>query len=63
MKTKDVQIGKTYRANVSGNPAIVRIDRESPFGGWDATNLGTGKRVRIKSPQRLRCAVTYPAIY
>jgi hypothetical protein len=32
----------------------VRIDAESRHSGWDATNMATGKKVRIKSPQRLR---------
>jgi len=27
---------------------------ENPHGGWDATNEATGKKVRIKSAQRLR---------
>ena len=57
MKTKDVKIGGSYAAKVSGNLVSVIIDRENPHGGWDATNQSTGKRVRIKSPRRLRCAL------
>ncbi|RMF84298.1 MAG: hypothetical protein D6744_03325 [Planctomycetota bacterium] len=57
MKKKDVEIGATYVAKVSGKLARVRIERESPYGGWDAKNVETGRRVRIKSAQRLR----YPA--
>ena len=34
----------------------VRIDGENPHGGWDATNTATGKKIRIKSAQRLRGA-------
>ena len=34
--------------------ALVRIDRESPYGGWDATNLATGRSVRIRTAARLR---------
>jgi len=56
MKKKDVEIGATYVAKVSGKLARVRIDRESPHGGWEATNAETGRRVRIKSAQRLRFA-------
>ena len=32
-------------------------DCERPRGGWDATNLATGKKILIKSAQRLRAAV------
>lgn len=60
MKKNDVETGATYVAKVSGKLARVRIERESPHGGWDATNVDTGRRVRIKSAQRLRRAVTDP---
>ena len=43
-----------YVAKVSGSLVAVRIDRESPYGGWDATNLATGRAVRIRSAARLR---------
>lgn len=59
MKTKDIVIGKTYAAKVSGTVVPVRIIRESPYGGWDGVNTQTGRQVRIKSPQRLRREVTY----
>ncbi len=58
MKKNNVDIGATYAAKVSGKLARVRIERESPYGGWDATNVDTGRRVRIKSAQRLRRAVS-----
>ena len=54
MKKNEVKIGGQYIAKVSGRLAQVRIDRENPHGGWDATNLATRKAVRIKSAQRLR---------
>jgi len=54
MKKDQVQVGRAYVAKVSGQLAHVRIDAESRFGGWDATNVDTGRRVRIKSAQRLR---------
>jgi hypothetical protein len=54
MKKHEVKIGSEYVAKVSGKLAHVRIDRENPHGGWDATNLATKKAVRIKSAQRLR---------
>ncbi len=53
MKKNEIQVGKHYMAKVSGHMATVRIDGESRFGGWDATNLRTSKKVRIKSAQRL----------
>ena len=54
MKKDQVLIGRTYLAKVSGHLARVRIEAESRFGGWDATNTLTRRRVRIKSAQRLR---------
>ncbi len=60
MKKNEVQIGSTYTAKVSGNIAKVRIDAENRNGGWDATNLETKKKVRIKSAQRLRAEVGSP---
>lgn len=57
MKKKDVQIGKRYRANVSGKRVSVRIDRETPLGGWFATNLATGRTIRIKTAARLSPSV------
>ena len=38
MKKADIKIGSVYRAKVSGRLADLRIDAESPYGGWDATN-------------------------
>jgi hypothetical protein len=52
-----VKIGKVYTAKVTNKVVQVRIDAESRYGGWDATNLATGKKVRIQSAQRLRTAV------
>jgi hypothetical protein len=54
MKKADIKIGSVYRAKVSDKLTDVRIDAENPTGGWDATNLATKKKVRIKSAQRLR---------
>ncbi len=57
MKKSEVKIGKLYTAKVTNKVVQVRIDAESRYGGWDATNLATGKKVRIQSAQRLRAAV------
>jgi hypothetical protein len=60
MKKHEVKIGSEYVAKVSGKLAHVRIDRENPHGGWQATNLITKKSVRIKSAQRLRAKAGLP---
>ena len=60
MKKDEVQIGKVYFARVTNKLVSVRIDRENRHGGWDATNLATNKKVRIKSAQRLRGAADGP---
>ncbi len=57
MKKSEVKVGGVYTAKVTNKLVQVRIDAESRYGGWDATNLATGKKVRIKSPAKLRAAV------
>ena len=54
MKKSDVKIGGVYTAKVTNKLVQVRIDAENRNGGWDATNLTTNKKVRVKSDQRLR---------
>jgi hypothetical protein len=54
MKKQDVQIGSTYIAKVSGVLATVRLTGTSPYGGWYAVNLATGRQIRIRSAARLR---------
>ena len=54
MKKNEVKIGGVYTAKVTNKVVQVRIDAENRHGGWDATNLETGKKVRIQSVQRLR---------
>jgi len=58
MKKNEVQIGGVYTAKVSDKVVEVRIEAENASGGWDATNLATNKKVRIKTAQRLRRAVS-----
>ena len=54
MKKADVNIGGTFGAIVSGITTRVRINREHPSGtGWGATNLKTGRSIRIKTAARL----------
>ena len=57
MKKDEVKVGGVYAAKVSDKVVPVRLDSENAHGGWDATNLKTGKAVRIKSAQRLRAQV------
>ena len=54
MKKKDVRLGRKYVAKISDKLTIVLLNNESPYGGWDATNLSTGRQVRIKSAAKLR---------
>jgi hypothetical protein len=54
MKNSEVTLSGTYLAKITDKVVPVRIDQANPHGGWDATNLATGKKVRIKSAQRLR---------
>lgn len=54
MRKADVRVGGVYAVKVSGNIVPVRLDRESPFGGWDGTNLNTGRSVRVRTAGRLR---------
>jgi len=58
MKKHEVRIGGVYVAKVSGTLARVRINQESRYGGWEATNLATNRPVRIRSAARLRWEVT-----
>ncbi len=57
MKKNEVKVGGTYTAKVTNKLVQVRIEAESRYGGWEAVSLATGKKVRIKSPARLRAAV------
>ncbi len=60
MKKDEIKIGRHYSAKVSDKLTVVRIDAENLRGGWDATNVATGKKVRIKSAQRLRGTASAP---
>ena len=61
MKKSEVLIGAVYIAKVSGKLARVRIDRVSELGGWDATNIRSGRKVHIRGAARLRRLVSVPA--
>lgn len=54
MKKNDVKLNQVYSVKVSGTLARVKLTAENPRGGWDGTNLATGRTVRIKTAARLR---------
>jgi hypothetical protein len=51
---KEVKIGSVYTIRHSGKITHVRLLNENRFGGWNATNLSTGRIIRIKSAAKLR---------
>ena len=53
MKKNEVKIGACYMAKVTGSEVPVHIDTENSHGGWNAMNMVTGRKVRIKTAQRL----------
>jgi hypothetical protein len=57
MKKKEVTVGETYVAKVSGRITAVRITSENPYGGWMAVNVSTGRPIRIRTAARLRYKV------
>ena len=56
MKKADVVIGQKYVAKISGKLTVVRLDRHAIQGGWYATNVSTGRPVRIRTAAKLRRA-------
>ena len=58
MKDNEVRVGQVYRSKVTDKVVDVKIDGKNPEGGWDATNLATGKAIRIKSADRLQVKAT-----
>jgi hypothetical protein len=54
MKKESVKLGSTYACKVSGEIQPVRLNATNPHGGWNGTNVRSGKAVRVKSSQRLR---------
>jgi hypothetical protein len=69
MKLKDIQVGGRYEAKVSGQVQVVRVTelKEIPPASYArrdawrtviyAVNEATGRRITIRSPQRLRARV------
>lgn len=60
MTKNQIQLGQVYLAKVSGRVVPVQIDAVSRYGGWAATNIITGRAVRIGTAGRLRSHVATP---
>lgn len=55
MLKADVKIGGVYMAKIGDRICPVRLVSEGLHGrGWNATNMTTGRAVRIKSAAKLR---------
>jgi hypothetical protein len=54
MKKADVKVGGLYRAKVNDRLTTVRVDSLSNSGGYNVTNLTTGKRIFFRSAMRFR---------
>jgi len=54
MKKEEVKVGGTYLAKVGTRHVEVRIEGETPKGGWNAKSVASGKPIRIKDPKHLR---------
>jgi hypothetical protein len=61
MRKHEVELGRVYAAKVSGRIVPVRIDAISPYGGWKATNLETGRTIHVRSAARLRYQIDQAA--
>jgi hypothetical protein len=61
MLKKEIRIGGHYAIrHHTDSPyklSVIRIDSPSPYGGWNATKLTTGRTIRIKSAAKLRYEV------
>jgi hypothetical protein len=66
VKQEQIEIGNVYAAKVTDKVVPVRIDAvclslsTGKPGGWDATNLKTNRKVRIKSAAKLRKQIAMP---
>jgi hypothetical protein len=53
MKAADVKINGLYLAKVTKQVVTVKITGKHKSGGWHAINTATGKKIHIKSAERL----------
>lgn len=56
MKTKDVVVGKVYKAKVSGRTVPVKVVAVRPDGRLMVVNLSTNRSLVFRSARRLRTA-------
>lgn len=56
MKKNEIEIGGQYVAKISQRLTVVKIKSASPYGGWVAVNVKTGREVRIRTAAKLRRA-------
>jgi hypothetical protein len=63
MRNRDVELGAYYAiAHTSYNRlSVIRLDSVCTYGGWNATKLSTGRRIRIRSAAKLRMRVVRTA--
>lgn len=54
MQAKDIFVGSIYLVKISGKLQQVKIVRSCPNGGWMATNLATGRHIRLRTGARVR---------
>ena len=54
MLKKEIEIGGTYIAKISGQLVQVKLTEINRFGGWNGVNLKTDRTVRIRSAAKLR---------
>ena len=54
MLKREVEVGKTYIAKVSGKLVTIKLISVSQYGGWNAINESSKREIRIKSAARLR---------
>jgi len=61
IRKKDVKVGCYYAIRHTSSPngrlIVIKIEGECTYGGWNATNLKTGRLIRIKSNTKLRYEV------
>jgi hypothetical protein len=54
MNTEDVRSGRIYVLKRSGRVKFVKVDGRNPAGGWDTTEITTGRRILVQSARHLR---------
>ena len=58
MKTNEIELNECYMAKITDRVVPVQIISENPRGGWNAVNMVTTRKCRIKSARKLRSRAT-----